>query len=100
MGQLIASGAVTANDLEGAYQKAIWSDPDIRAALMKEQFDKQMADAKKEQEAKAKAARAAAISPAGRAPSGPVVTGGKPSGKQSVRDSINASIRELQDQRA
>lgn len=99
MGQLIQAGIVQPNDLEGAYQQAIWADPEIRTALTKEQFDKQQAEALKNQTNRAQASRQAAISPSTRSPNSPVVNGAKP-GKLSVRETIKASVKELQDQRA
>lgn len=98
MGQLIQAGAVSPNDLDGAYQQAIWADPEIRTSLVKEQFDKQQADLLKTTTQRTQVARQAAISPNTRAPSAPV--NGKANGKQSVRDALNASIRELRESRA
>ncbi len=100
MGQLIQSGASAPHDLEGAYQKAIWADPDIRAALIKEQSEKQAAELAKTAQARSQTARAAAISPSTRAPNGPVVNGADKGGKKSVRDTLMASVKELQEQRA
>lgn len=98
MGQLIQAGAVQPNDLDGAYQQAIWADPEIRATLIKEQAEKQAADLKKAEQQRAQSARTAAISPSGRAPTRPATNGGeKPKG---VRGTLMASIKELQDQRA
>lgn len=96
MGQLMQAGLAT--DLEGAYQQAIYADPDTRAELIKEQTEKQLAELKKNQTQHSQAARQAAISPVGRSPTG-VPNGAKP-GKLSVREAINASIRELSDNRA
>ena len=100
MGQLIQAGAVQPNDLDGAYQQAIWADPDIRAALIKEQTEKQLAEAKKNQTQHSQAARQAAVSPATRSPAGAVANGKAVNGKQSVRDALTASIRELRETRA
>lgn len=98
MGQLIQAGAVQPNDLDGAYQQAIWADPDIRASLIKEQADKQAAELKKAEQQRAQSARTAAISPSGRAPTRPAANGSeKP---QGVRGTLMASIKELQDNRA
>jgi len=99
MGQLIQAGAVNPNDLDGAYQQAIWADPEIRAALIKEQTEKQLAETKKNQTQHSQAARQAAVSPTTRSPAGPVANG-KANGKQSVRESLSASIRELRENRA
>ena len=100
MGQLIQAGAVQPNDLDGAYQQAIWADPDIRAALIKEQTEKQAAEQLKANQQRTQTARAAAISPSTRSPNGPVVNGAEKPGRKSIRESLNASIRELQDNRA
>lgn len=98
MGQLIQAGAVQPSDLDGAYQQAIWADPDIRAALIKEQADKQAADLKKAEQQRAQSARTAAISPSGRAPSKAAGNGvEKPKG---VRGSLMSAVKELQDNRA
>lgn len=99
MGQLIQAGIVQPSDLDGAYQQACWADPDIRTALTKEQFDKQQAEAAKNQTNRAQSARQAAISPSTRSPTAPVANGAKP-GKMTARESLMASIRELQDNRA
>lgn len=99
MGQLIQAGAVQPSDLDGAYQQAIWADPEIRAALIKEQTEKQAAEQIKAQQQRTQSARAAAISPGTRAPSGPVANG-KDTGKKSVRDTLLASVKELQENRA
>lgn len=98
MGQLIQAGIVPPNDLDGAYQQAIWADPEIKTALIKEQFDKQQADTLKATTQRTQAARQAAVSPSTRAPTAPV--NGKVNGKQSVRDALTASIRELRETRA
>lgn len=99
MGQMIAAGAVAPTDLDGAYQQAIWADPDIRASLLKEQEEKTKADWQKQQTQLAKSARLAAVSPNTRAPAGPLVNGAA-KGK-GVRGSILSSIEQLrEDQRA
>ena len=100
MGQLIQAGIVSPNDLDGAYQQAIWADPEIKTTLIKEQFDKQQAEQKKNQTQHSQAARQASVSPATRSPAGPVANGKTVNGKQSVRDALNASIRELRETRA
>lgn len=98
MGQLIQAGAVAPTDLEAAYQQAIWADPDIRDALIKEQAEKQAAELVKNQQQRAQSARSAAISPSGRAPSkAPAGGTEKPKG---VRGSLAAAIKELQENRA
>ena len=99
MGQLIQAGAVPSSDLEGAYQQAIWADPEIRASLLKEQTEKQAAEQVKAQQQRAQSARAAAISPGTRSPTGPIANG-KDAGKKSVRDTLLASVKELQENRA
>jgi hypothetical protein len=100
MGQLIQAGAVPPNDLDSAYQQAIWADPEIRAALIKEQTEKQAAEQLKANQQRAQNAKAAAISPSGRSPNGAVVNGAEKSGRKSIRETLNSAIRELQDNRA
>ncbi len=99
MGQMIAAGAVAPTDLEGAYQQAIWADPDIRATLLKEQEEKTKTDWQQQQTQRATNARLAAVSPNTRAPAGPLVNGAAKA--KGVRGSILSSIEELrEDQRA
>ena len=100
MGQLIQAGAVSPSDLDGAYQQAIWADPEIRAALIKEQAEKQASEQIKAQQQRTQTARAAAISPSGRSPNGPVVNGADKGGRKSVRETLNSAIKELQENRA
>jgi len=100
MGQLIQAGAVPPNDLDSAYQQAIWADPEIRAALIKEQTEKQAAEQLKANQQRAQNAKAAAISPSSRSPNGAVVNGAEKSGRKSIRETLNSAIRELQDNRA
>ena len=108
MGQLMSSGY--ASNLEDAYNKATWADPDIRQAILDEQNAKREADAKAETEAKLKAdadakakavldqraqadkARKAAVSPRAGTPAGTSLPG-KPQG-QSVRDTIRDTLKE------
>ena len=99
MGQLIQAGLASPTDLNEAYQQACQLDPEIRATLIKEQFDKQIADQKQTATQHSQVARKAAISPSTRSPVGPVVNG-KAQGKQSPRESIMAAIRELREERA
>ena len=99
MGQLIQAGLANPSNLDEAYQQACNLDPEIRASLIKEQFDKQLVDQQKTQTQHSQVARKAAISPATRSPAGSVVNG-KPPGKQTARESIMAAIRELREERA
>ena len=99
MGQLIQAGIVQPSDLEEAYRQATMADPEISALIIKEQFDKQQADLLKSTTVRTQAARQAAISPSSRAPTAQVANG-KMNGKQSVRDALTASIKELRETRA
>lgn len=98
MGQLMVGGSVPSDDLDAAYQMAIWADPEIRAVLQKEQTDKMNADLAKQNTARAQSARHAAISPGTRAPNGAAVAGKEKS--KGVRGNLMAAIRELQEDRA
>ena len=95
MGQLIQAGIVPPNDLDSAYQQAVWADPEIRAVLQKDQVAEQL----KAQQQRTQNARAAAISPSTRAPTAPV-NGAEKTGSKGVRGSLLQSIKELQDNRA
>lgn len=93
MAQLMIGGAVQPNDLEGAYQRAIWADPNLRETLLAEKVTEQV----KAAQLQAQNARKAAVSIIGRAPSGP--TNGRTKSKGSRVDIVSA-IEELRDQRA
>lgn len=99
MGQMMQAGLVAPNDLDGAYQRAIWADPDLREQLLREQDDKRKAEFQRTQAEAAAKARAAAVSPPPRARQAAHVTADKSS--KGVRGAILASISELrEDQRA
>jgi hypothetical protein len=85
MGQLIQAGA--AQDLAGAYEMAVWSNPTTRAALIA----KQQADAIAEATRRAQEAREAASTNVRARPSLPV---SEPVG--SIEDTIRATLRRLQ----
>lgn len=107
MGKLMASGYAT--DLNDAYDKATWADPEIRSEILAEQTAKQQADAKAAQEAQAaKAAEAEAerkrkereaadkarkanVSPRGSTPAGSVLA--RNVGSKSVRESIAETLK-------
>ena len=99
MGQLIAAGIVPSDNLAEAYRQATLADPDIGPTLIKEQAEKQLAELQKNQTNRAQTARSAAISPSGRAPNGPAANG-KDNGRKGVRASLDAAVRELQENRA
>lgn len=100
MGQLMQAGIVPPNDLEGAYQRAIWADPELRDQLLREQDEKRKAEFLKTQADAAAKARQAAVSPAPRARQAAPVNGADKSSK-GVRGSILTAINELrEDQRA
>lgn len=96
MGQMMAAGIVQSNDLEGAYQRAVWADPELRDQLLKEQDEKRKAEFAKTQAQAGKNARLAAVSPPPRARQGAQVNGSDKSGK-NVRGSIMASIEQLRE---
>jgi hypothetical protein len=99
MGQMMAAGIVAPNDLDGAYQRAIWADPELRDQLLREQDEKRQAEFKRTQAEAAAKARAAAVSPPPRARQAAVAPQDKSS--KGVRGAILASINELrEDQRA
>jgi hypothetical protein len=100
MGQMMTAGIVPHTDLDDAYQRAIWADPDLRQQLLREQDDKRKAEFAKTQLEAGKNARLAAVSPAPRARQAAPVNGVDKSAK-GVRGSILAAVHELrEDQRA
>jgi hypothetical protein len=87
MGQLIRTGA--ADNLQDAYEKACWANPDIRKLFVDEQFSKREAEAK----AKAEKVKATAKSlPHGSPHPGAARTAGN--SNASVRDDIAAAFEE------
>lgn len=105
MAQLIQSGVIPLKDgrvdLDTAYDRAIWANPDIRMKLMaKQQADfeaKQEALLERKQKAQQEAAnkaRRAATSIAPRAPSADAGKSAKKAGK-SVRESLRDAMEEL-----
>ncbi len=96
MGQIMSAGLVQQDDLEGAYQKAVWADQDLRDQLLREQDAKRQADFEAKQKEAAQKARLAAVSPAPRARQGAVVNGADKSTK-GVRGSILAAVSEVQE---
>lgn len=76
-----------AKDLQEAYEKAVWSDPDIRQSLL----DQQRAEAQKKalEQAQAQKARTAAVSVKG---SSPASSGVQPGNKGSLRDILAAQF--------
>ncbi len=100
MGQLIQSGAAT--DLNDAYQKAVWSDPEVRAEMLAAEQAKREADAQAAvQAAQAKAAadaeakRKADADAAAKARRANVsVRGSTPTGSSSQPRPANKSLRE------
>lgn len=105
MSQLIASGAVPLKDgrvdLDGAYEQAIWANPEVRSAVQADVV-KQNAAVAAAAQAKEKAAQQAAADKARKsnvslAPSAP--GSGSPQGKpkkgRSVRESLKDAMEEL-----
>ena len=76
-------------------QVSIWSDPDLRDELLKEQDEARKAEFAKTQAEQAKNARLAAVSPAPKARQGAPQATDKSS--KGVRASLMASISELRD---
>jgi len=97
MGQLMSSGIVSVNDLEGAYQKATALHPEVSAAIEAEKVAKAAAELAKTNAEKAQRARQAAISPGQRSPNGAVTNGTTPAKRSSVKESVLASIAELRE---
>jgi hypothetical protein len=96
MGQLMSAGVAT--DLESAYQKAIAIHPEISAQIKAAEEKAKADELAKANAEKAKRAALAAVSPSPRPPQG--ATSAQPGGKKAgVRDSILASVRELQEER-
>lgn len=85
MADLLETGK--AKDLQEAYEKAVWSDPDIRQSLL----DQQRAEAQKKalEQAQAQKARTAAVSVKG---SSPASSGVQPGNKGSLRDILAAQF--------
>lgn len=92
MGALMEAGVTT--DLEDAYQRAIWADPDLRSTLVEAQS--RAAEEKRiaEQKALSERARSAAVSVTG-APgvSRPLNGAGNPN--SSVEDDVRAAVESL-----
>lgn len=93
MGQMMTAGLVQPNDLEGAYQRAIWADPELRETMLREQEEKRQAEYTRTQAEQAAKARLAAVSPAPRARQSAVVPQDKSS--KGVRGSILAAVNEV-----
>lgn len=101
MGQMMAAGIVPATDLNGAYEQAMWADPDLRAELLKEQDEKRKAEFAQAQNNAGSRARLAAVSPAPRARQGAPAVNGHDKGVKGVKGSILSAIKQLEeDQRA
>jgi hypothetical protein len=84
MGTLISSGQ--AKNLQDAYEKAIWSTPDIRSELLKSQNEELAKKKKAEIEAKKKAAVSVTGSPSMASPSAKTPT-------VSIEDDIREQLR-------
>jgi hypothetical protein len=93
MGQLLQAGL--AQNLDDAYQKATWSNPEIKAELMAKELEGQLASKQQESQQRAQQARKAAVSPGVRAPAAPQLNGKeKPKG---IRGSILAAVEEIRE---
>jgi len=95
MGKLMMAGVAT--DLDGAYQMALKTHPEVSAKIEAERVAKEAAERERSQAEKAAAARRAAVSPAGRSPNGAPSNATAQPGKRGVRDSILSSITELRE---
>lgn len=90
MGQLIASGQ--ANDLNDAYDKAIWLEPSIRSQLIAAQTASEAAQRRAAEKAAADKARAGALSLSGSPVGGPAPQA-QPE-YETVRDATLAAFRQ------
>lgn len=97
MGQMMAAGIADPKDLNGAYEQAMWADPELRNELLKEQDEKRKAEFTKAQTDAGSRARLAAVSPAPRARVGAPVANGHDKGGKGVRASLLNSIKELEE---
>ncbi len=97
MGQMMAAGIADPKDLDGAYQKALWATPELRDQLLKEQDEKRQAEFTKAQADAGNRARIAAVSPAPKGRIGASVANGHDKKGGSVRDSILAARKELEE---
>lgn len=97
MGQLMTSGIVPPDDLEGAYQKATTIHPEVSAQIESEKSAKAAAELARTQAERATKARLAAVSPAGRSPNGAPANGTAPKANKGVRGDILASIQALRE---
>ena len=109
MAALIQTGRVPLKngqvDLDGAYERAIWANPEVRAKLIADQQAAEAAERKKKaDEAKKKAAadaekaRKAGVGVGGGAPGEAAAGSGKSKGKgKSVRESIMEAREQLTD---
>lgn len=106
MAQLIQSGAVPLKDgqvdLDGAYDRAVFADPTVRAKVLEEQrvaneaaAKKKAAEAAKKQQAEADKARKTAVSVGGGAPGDTPAPTKKGSKGKSVRESIMEAREQL-----
>ena len=95
MGKLMMAGVAT--DLDGAYQMALKTHPEVSVKIEAERVAKETAERERAQAEKAAAARRAAVSPAGRSPNGAPSNATAQPGKRGVRDSILSSITELRE---
>ncbi len=84
-----------ANDLEDAYQKAIWADPELRSTLLTQQQVE--AEAKRAAEAKAKTSAARNASGSVRGSSSGLSTAASPAPKGSLREELKAAFAASKD---
>jgi len=110
MAALLQSGMVPLKngqvDLDTAYERAIYFNPEVRAKVLAEQQQANQEVQQQTTEAAttarqgqvAKARKAAVSLPVTNAPGNPVAPSKKPQGRQSVRESLKQAIADLRDQ--
>lgn len=97
MGQMMAAGIASPTDLDGAYQMAVRSDPELYEQSVREMDEKRKAEFTQAQANAGKNARIAAVSPAPRARVAAPVANGHDKGAKGVKGSILTAIKELEE---
>lgn len=97
MGQMMAAGIASPTDLDGAYQMAVRSDPELYEQSVREMDEKRKAEFTQAQASAGKNARIAAVSPAPRARVAAPVANGHDKGAKGVKGSILTAIKELEE---
>lgn len=97
MGQMMAAGIASPTDLDGAYQMAVRSDPELYEQSVREMDEKRKAEFTQAQASAGKNARIAAVSPAPRARVAAPVANGHDKGAKGVRATLLDSIKTLEE---